>query len=339
MEHDAYEKMASNLGKYKLGEGAYRKFSKTEWVVTEKIHGANFCVLTDGKETRFAKRKALLETGEDFFAYSLIEEELKDKVSQLFKLLRYKFKNLTKIAVYGELYGGEYPHDEVAAVEGVQAIQTGIYYSPSIEFSVFDIAYTNTEEERQYCDFADLEKYCDEIDLSYCKSLFIGSYEEALSYPIGFQSTISNTLGLPPLTIDNKAEGVVIKPYHSFEVDTAKGKLRPVLKKKIPAFSEDKRYQGSQKWQAYTKQKKELSLSEFCEREVFQLITNQRLDNAISKIGKWNKRNRKRIERLFIEDIWETLKENTGDQYQHYEKEELNKLIEKKVKEVLKRKN
>ncbi|MCH2044780.1 MAG: hypothetical protein MK212_11740 [Saprospiraceae bacterium] len=339
MKHYTYEKITSNLAKYKLDEAAYRKFTKTQWVVTEKIHGANFCILTDGRIIQFAKRKTLLETGEDFFAYSLIAKSLQNKVRQLFILLSYEFKDLTKIAVYGELYGGEYPHDEVAPIGGLQAIQTGIYYSPSIQFSAFDIAYTNTNGERQYCDFKYLEKYCDQVELQYCKPLLIGSYEEALSYPIGFQSTIPYALGLPPLAIDNKAEGIVIKPFENFEVDTIKGKLRPVLKKKIPAFSEDKRYQEAQKWRVQSKQQTRLSLSEFYEKELLPLITNQRLDNTISKIGKWNKRNRKRIERLFVEDIWETLEENSGNQLHYYKKELLNEFLEKEVNMFLKRKN
>ena len=46
-------------------------------------------------------------------------------------------------------------------------------------------------------------------------------------YPIGFDSTIPELLGLPPLA-DNKAEGIAIKPMQSIEVETKKGRLRPV---------------------------------------------------------------------------------------------------------------
>lgn len=55
--------------------------------------------------------------------------------------------NLEKIFIYGELFGGEYPHPEVNPVSGVQAIQTGVYYSPRIEYCAFDIAVVENQED------------------------------------------------------------------------------------------------------------------------------------------------------------------------------------------------
>jgi hypothetical protein len=44
------------------------------------------------------------------------------------------------VLLFGELCGGRYPHPEVPPDARVEAVQTGVYYSPTIEFYAFDIA-------------------------------------------------------------------------------------------------------------------------------------------------------------------------------------------------------
>lgn len=106
-------------------------FKKTDWVVTEKIHGANFGIATNGLEVRFAKRKEYLQPGEDFFNYLSLQAKLAQQAKEIFRLLQ-PTTQLQRIYIYGELFGGEYPHPEVKAVAGVQAVQTGVYYSPQL---------------------------------------------------------------------------------------------------------------------------------------------------------------------------------------------------------------
>lgn len=45
-----------------------------------------------------------------------------------------------EVLLFGELCGGRYPHPEVQPDTRVEAVQTGVYYSPTIEFYAFDIA-------------------------------------------------------------------------------------------------------------------------------------------------------------------------------------------------------
>ena len=66
----AYEKIPENPNQLNLTESDYRNFRKTDWVVTEKIHGANFGIVTDGLSILFAKRKNFLDSGEDFLVIS-----------------------------------------------------------------------------------------------------------------------------------------------------------------------------------------------------------------------------------------------------------------------------
>ena len=42
---------------------------KEKWIVTEKIHGANFSVFYDGCEVYFAKRTRILSPDEAFYQY------------------------------------------------------------------------------------------------------------------------------------------------------------------------------------------------------------------------------------------------------------------------------
>jgi len=41
--------------------------------------------------------------------------------------------------VYGELYGGAYPHPSVFAVPDLIPVQRGVWYSPQLSFLAFDL--------------------------------------------------------------------------------------------------------------------------------------------------------------------------------------------------------
>ena len=69
----------------------------------------------------------------------------------------------------------------------------------------------------------------------------LGKYDEAVNYPIRFESTIPARLGLPSIK-GNVAEGVVIKPIKNILVGTGKGPARAILKLKLDEFKEDAKY-------------------------------------------------------------------------------------------------
>ena len=206
LKHVKYEKIYEDFNKWKFSKSDYSLFNKTDWVVTEKIHGANFCVHCDGKDIKFAKRKAILPENEDFFGYFSLIDSLKSKIIQLFILIKNANKKVVQISIYGELFGGEYPHPEVPSNPNVQAIQTGIYYSPNIEYCIFDIGTLDDSGDRQYLDFNLLKAYCKQVKLLYTEPLFIGKYNKAISYKLGFKTKIPQKLGYPPLNnVENKA--------------------------------------------------------------------------------------------------------------------------------------
>ncbi|MCP4134207.1 MAG: RNA ligase [bacterium] len=347
IEHYSYEKISEDFRKWNLTEKDYRQFNKTDWVVTEKIHGANFCVHSNGKKIEFAKRKELLSGNEDFFGYGTLKKTLLPKIENLFPILKEKNNTIAQISVYGELFGGEYPHPGVRPNSTVQAVQTGIYYSPNIEFSIFDIACIHDSGEKNYLDFNIFEQICIEFELFYSRALYTGSYEKALAYETGFRSTIPALLGFPEIGgFDNKAEGIVIKPYNNFYIKTQKGLMRPVLKIKIPQFSEDKRFQQAQKWtsSAAEPQKSnhaDININEhFFKTNVLPLITKERLNSAISKTGRLTSKNKNKILKELTQDIQETLNDNLNNGYSSLkpaEKEQIDERIGKESAVLIKK--
>ena len=106
-----------------------------EWVVTEKVHGANFAFISDGKKVVHASRRRLLKKDDDFFgSKSSGLLELHDpRVLRLVALVRKRVpadgeflsppqyydapplcnhelnSTLAVVWVYGELFGGGFP--------------------------------------------------------------------------------------------------------------------------------------------------------------------------------------------------------------------------------------
>jgi hypothetical protein len=56
-----------------------------EWVVQEKVHGANTSFLCDGNEVKFAKRTSMLADGEQFYDYQELLDRYKERVFDLFQ--------------------------------------------------------------------------------------------------------------------------------------------------------------------------------------------------------------------------------------------------------------
>jgi Rnl2 family RNA ligase len=279
-----YEKIAERLSDW-LGddEAAFRAAKRVEWVVTEKIHGANFCLVKDGQLIRCAKRKAWLAEGEDFFGHQAIRARLEAPLLRLFQLVRAQDPQIAIVFLYGELFGGGYPHPEVATIEGLLPVQTGCWYSPNIEFSAFDLGYVCANDAgRAYADQDTLMNLCEAAGVPFAKPLFRGSYEDAFAYPLGFETTIPAQLGLPSLGASNQAEGVVLKPQTGIVVPRRAGVLRPIIKQKIAAFAEEERYHGAEKWAAPRAD----STTAWLEQEVSALVTDNRLYAAISKVGR-----------------------------------------------------
>lgn len=309
----AYEKMSDSLRKMNLSVDDMKQLEKVDWCVTEKIHGANFSFIYEDKTLKFAKRKETLQWSDDFFAFQLVVEKIEHKIWRLFKAFQQETP-FDKCTIYGELFGGAYPHKDVKNNNDLQAIQTGVYYTPDIAFCAFDIA-IEYEGERHYVAYEKAIKLFEAHHIFYAKPLLIGKMQAALNYDIVFNSTIPNQFNLPELA-DNLVEGVVVKPMQNIEVVTKRGTIRPILKIKNERFSEEKKFHQAQKWSFLPKNRSKSEDLSFLLPDLRRYITKNRLNNVISKIGQGKIENetwRTTIEIAYLQDILDDFKENNED--------------------------
>jgi len=312
-KNSEYEKMPKNLKGLHLSEKEQHDLNKLKWVVTEKVHGANFSFVYEDHQLRFAKRKDYLTWNDDFFGFQAVAAEMEDRVIGLFEQLRQDIP-AHRYIIYGELFGGKYPHPEVASHEHVQAIQTGVYYCPSVRFCAFDIAIEVTEEgSKEYLDYALSLAYFERYGIFYAKVLFCGKLNEALNFDTRIDSGIPGQLQLPALS-PNLIEGVVIKPLHHAGLTDLE--VRPIMKLKNQEFDEEKKFHEAEKWSfipSVTTRSEELS---FLVGEMANYITKNRLNSALSKIGALDLANEKRlyeIKKEFLEDICVDFNEDNGN--------------------------
>src|SRR3990167_372946 len=136
--------MSELFYKYPSIENTYRKAfvdeisilqedRKDNWVVQEKIHGANFSVIYDVKfdQVNFGKRTGLLKPDEKFYEYQSLIPELEEKMRRL----KTQIPSTSSIVVFGELIGGYYP----GLPSNGSRLQKGIDYFNGKEFVAFDL--------------------------------------------------------------------------------------------------------------------------------------------------------------------------------------------------------
>jgi len=245
------------------------------WIALEKVHGSNFGFTTDGKEIICSKRTSFLNENDKFYDFQGIRDMYRERVFKLFELCAEMHPGLESLTIYGELFGGIYPHPNVQAIDGVSHVQKGIYYCPNIEYYAFDIKLKNLG----YMSYDDCERLFQETNFFYAKVLVRGTFDEVYNSNHIFQSTIPQLLGLPPIE-HNFAEGIVIKPV--FNLYSKKSRI--ILKKKIDAFSEILKPKRMPKNNNNNQNPDDKNLTE----EIKCYCTENRLRNVLSKIGPIN---------------------------------------------------
>jgi len=153
---------------------------------------------------------------------------------KIFQHLKEKFGNI-ELILYGELFGGIYPHPEVEDF-GILHIQKGVYYIPNIDWRCFDILVIMPDKSKKWFAFNDLQKLCADFEIPFFEQLFVGSLEECVNFDIKINSTIPAKYKLPPLK-KNQIEGVIIRPFDNTQL-TFPGKefSRPIWKHKNAKF-------------------------------------------------------------------------------------------------------
>jgi len=265
-----YEKIPASSAAFK-SQGLT---GRTPFVVTEKVHGANFVLVVDivqglnnsggcaaPPRVRFAKRSAILGAGEDFYGVRTYDRgrlaaALAASAEGIFRGLPRNSEELVQVAVHGELFGGFYPGVSPATA-ACNAVQTGVWYSDRLAFIAFDVAVQTRQradctsggggggggsgytERRYYLDFDAARAVCEANGLLFAAPLFIGPFEACLAAvdPEKLATSLPGRLGLPSLPESsgaNWAEGVVIKRLR----EQPGAPKRFVLKRKAARFAE-----------------------------------------------------------------------------------------------------
>lgn len=307
-----------------------------EWVVQEKVHGANTSFLCDGEEVKFAKRTSVLSEDDRFYDFQSLLEAYKPRVFSLFKRISETHPAVSAISVFGEMFGGRYAHEGVPAVKGMTLIQKGVNYTPAHEFYGFDI-YVFEGEAGYYLAVDEVNSLFETMGFFYARTLMRGSLAECLKYPNAFQSKISQWLGLPDID-DNICEGVVIRPVTP---QYLRNGSRVLIKSKNARFAEKKSVKTCNKLFTepvpYSDSLKKLL------PELETYVTENRLNNVISHIGEvMLPKDFGKIMGMFSKDILEDFLKEHGGEYTALDKceqkslnRELNKLSTDFVKEIL----
>lgn len=307
-----------------------------EWVVQEKVHGANTSFLCDGEDVKFAKRTSVLSEDDKFYDFQSMLEDYKPRVLSLFRKICEKHPSVSAISVFGEMFGGRYAHDGVSAVKGITLIQKGVNYTPVHEFYGFDI-YVFEGETGYYLAVDEVNSLFEAEGFFYARTLMRGSLAECLKYPNAFQSKISQWLGLPDID-DNICEGVVIRPVTP---QYLKNGSRVLIKSKNARFAEKKSVKVRNK--IFTEPIPYSNSLKALLPELELYVTENRLNNVISHIGEVTlPKDFGKIMGVFSKDILEDFLKEHGGEYTALDKceqkslnRELNKLSTSFVKETL----
>ncbi|GAA2338672.1 RNA ligase family protein [Dactylosporangium salmoneum] len=223
MDHLPYPKIPAVLA------GAH---AAGPWIATEKVHGAQLVIAHDGAALRVGKRKAWLRDDEPFFGWQLLRPALERTARAALRL------GGPVVRLYGELYGGHYPHPDVPAVPGASAVQTGVWYAPDIRFALFDVL---LGDPGVLCPYAEIAGLAAAGGVDVVPLLARGPRREVDAVPVRFATRVPALHGLPELD-GNLAEGVVLRPDARLPLAG-----RPIVKHKIAEFDET-RFGESRPW-------------------------------------------------------------------------------------------
>lgn len=297
-------------------------YGNNRYVVQEKVHGANFSFWLDGTTMKLGRRGGFLEQGEPFFNSADMVARHAEKMLALYQVLKEKQPEMVYVAVFGELIGGAYPHPQVAAKPALKGVQKGLYYCPDIEFVGFDILIFSGEN-KAFLGVEETNECLENANILFLETLFQGNLDDCLKYSNKFQTTLPRLLfGLPEIE-DNICEGVVIKP----EIPAFIGSNRLIIKNKNERWTERGAIPKSVSTGDGSSQEAQVILE-----QGFSMITENRLNNVISKIGDITKEKIGQLVTGFKEDVFAELALEEGfSNLSKKEQGEIKRLIMKKA--------
>lgn len=232
----------------------YPELLSEKYILTEKIHGANFSVMITSDNIEYGKRTSKLQIHEAFFDWQNVVRKYESEFNVLQKYLQED--GIENIRLFGELFGSN--------------IQKGVYYGNEKQLRFFDLYINDKLMSQEF--FLNILVELNITHIFVPVIAIVNSLQEALEYDIKFNSTLIDL-------DDNICEGVVIKPFERvYERNDGNGFF--YLKNKNKEFSE--------------KQKTAKPIVDFSDSETFanvkeefmSYINDNRLQSIFSKFGK-----------------------------------------------------
>ena len=296
-------------------------FGELEYIVQEKMHGVNLSFITNGRTIIRAKRAALISGSESYYRSEWVLRVYAARIFKLFRILEKDF-GIKTMTIFGEIFGGAYPHPDVEKDEEAVSVHSGIYYSPHNDFYAFDILIDN----KKYLDVELVNAYFEKTGFFYAKTLFQGSLQACLAYPNDFKTTIPGRLGLPEIE-GNQCAGVIIRPEQPhFLADGSRVILNHINEK----WRENNKSIDAELLKEIRNNQEENSKEVILlNEEIIRYITRNRLVNVLSKIETVQPlKEFGKVVAMFNQDIWEEFKK---DNFMKFE------LLDKKEQAVIKR--
>lgn len=303
-----------NFKKYNSIENSYREkeieriqlagYAKVKYAVSEKVHGCNVQLSYNGDAFNIGKRTSFLEDGETFYGMNYIMKEYENALKNIYDRYKEIIPELKQVILFGEGFGGSYPHELVERDKHASKVQKGVYYHPSNKFISFDLALEiNGAEHLSYLTPKEFKEIVEELNIPHIPFKIMDSLEEALNYPNNEPSEIYKLYNLPEIP-SNIREGVVIKPY---DVDAWIGQSRVILKNKNEIFSEKSHEK------CHDKQPQELSENlVLIINEALKYVNENRVEAVISKIGEITIKDIGKVIGLTNKDVFEDFIKDSG---------------------------
>lgn len=252
------------------------------YVALEKIHGAQLVLGVGADGTlRAGKRKAWLDPEEPFFGWQVRRAEL-EEAARAFRALAAGEGLLgdgDDFVLFGELFGGAYPHPDVPPLRALSAVQTGMWYAPDLRWAPF-AALVAAEGEAGGTLLAPsvVADLASRVGWIGPPVVARGNRAEVAAAPERFASRVPAALGLPPLD-GNVAEGYVVW------LDRPMPFARPVAaKRKIPEMREAALYGDAFDGSAAFDASRALPLADLLAL-LPSLVNRARIESARSKVG------------------------------------------------------
>lgn len=329
--------------------------------LSEKVHGANFCFMVFEQDDQLvfemAKRSATLKKDEHFFnkgvnqlrqnymkcclnLFDYLKHNLTQELS-FYKNIKLKEDQILKgFHIYGELFGGHYPHPNVSnSKEKFDKIQDGVYYNNENDFYAFDLVLTlsnkNGETNKLWLCPKHLETLFPTHGFQvYAKSLHTGNIQDLIHVDYHINTTIPQTFYKHlPLIEKNICEGMVLRRYDFSDLNY----VPTIFKLKNDDFLEKTKNKvlKNQPIKKFTNEIEQQIIE-----KIESYLNENRVQSAVSKIGRpdENSKDFKKMRGMIIKevfnDVLQSFKEDENDLHEQMMQSKDQKSILKNVSKM-----